>query len=92
MLGFFGGVEVINTKVKHGKHKVADGGNRGWDGLPWYQNIGRGYPSWRLMVHWWFIEGRGEYATWTGIGSVIDGPVITVLELIEERNLNQLTQ
>ena len=43
------------------------------------------------MVHWWFMEARGEYVTWTGVGSEIEGPVITVLELIEEMKLNQVT-
>ena len=28
---------------------------------------GGGYPSWRLMVHWWFMKAMGEYATWTGV-------------------------
>ena len=29
------------------------------------------------MVPGWVIEGRDEYATWTGVGSVIEGPVIS---------------
>ena len=33
------------------------------------------------MVHWWFIEARGEYAIWTGVGPGIGGPVMPVLEL-----------
>ena len=73
-------------QVKHARHKVAEGGNRGWDVLSWYENIERGYPSWRLMVQWWFMEARGEYATWTGVYSGIDGPPITVLELIEKKD------
>ena len=42
MLGVLGGVKEINTKVKHGRHKVAEGGNRGWDIFHWHQGIGRG--------------------------------------------------
>ena len=42
MLRLFGGEKEINTKVKHGRQKVAEGGNRGWNVLSWYQNIGRG--------------------------------------------------
>ena len=40
-----------------------------------------------LVVH----GGKGEYATSTGVGSGIEGPVIPVLELIEEMILNQVT-
>ena len=43
------------------------------------------------MVYWWFIEAKGEYATKTKVGPGNEGPVIPVLELIEEANLNQLT-
>ena len=45
MLYVLGGVKEINTKVKHGRGDVAEGGKRGWDVLLWYQNIERGYSS-----------------------------------------------
>ena len=41
-VGLFGGVKVMNTKVKHARHKVAGVDKRGWDGLRWHQCIGRG--------------------------------------------------
>ena len=42
MVGAFGGVKVIVTKVKHGREKVAEGGNRGWDVFHWHQGMERG--------------------------------------------------
>ena len=42
MLVVFGGVKVINTKVKHGRQKVAEGGNREWEVFHWYQGMKRG--------------------------------------------------
>ena len=36
MLGALGG-----TKVKHGRHKDTEGGNRGWDVFHWHQGFGR---------------------------------------------------
>ena len=39
MLGILGGVKEINTKVKHGRCEVAEGGTEG--GILWYQNIER---------------------------------------------------
>ena len=58
-LGVMGGVEEINNKVEHGREKVAEGGNTGWDIFHWYQGIGRCVS---IMVHWRFIEARDEYA------------------------------
>ena len=37
------------------------------------------------------MEASGEYATWTGLGPVIEGSVMLVLKHIEGMNLNQLT-
>ena len=42
MLGVLGGGKEINMKVKHGRHKVAEGGNGGSDIFAWQQGIGRG--------------------------------------------------
>ena len=41
-VGFFGGVKVINTKVKHGRQKVVEGGNRWWAVLSRHQGMERG--------------------------------------------------
>ena len=54
-------------------------GNRTWRG---------GYPSWRLMVHWWFKKTMGEYAIWAGVG--VEVSVIIGLE-IGQMNLNHFT-
>ena len=67
MLGVLGGVKEIDTKVKHGRHKLQrvgiEGGNRGWDVFHWLQGMERGVSIMEvdgpLVVH----RGKGEYAT-----------------------------
>ena len=90
MSGFTGKVYVVNTRVHQAKPKVAEGGMRGWDGLPWKQSTGRGLSIMNIDGPLVAQGNKWRYVTWTGIGSGIGCAVMLVLECIEDMNLSQL--
>ena len=58
MLGVWGGVRKINTKGKHGRHKVAEGRSRGWDVFHSHQGMERVVSI--MEVHGPLVVHRGK--------------------------------